>query len=191
MDDLAQQPDDRWRLRAEHLIQDAIQAGEFDNLPGAGRPVAVDENPFVPEEWRVAFKVLANARAIPSWIALGNEIDADLGAWRAAADRHFAYLRAGLADAVASPLGVRRLREAVAALKAAHARATEQHAATIAAINSKILYFNATVPSDGLLRPVLDREREMRIWADRLPAYLAYEPARGSTSRGLDGAAQS
>jgi hypothetical protein len=43
---------------SERRIQEAIDAGEFDNLEGAGQPLKLDDNPFVPEELRAAFKVL-------------------------------------------------------------------------------------------------------------------------------------
>ena len=31
-----------------------MEAGEFDNLPGAGKPIQWKDNPFTPEEWRIA-----------------------------------------------------------------------------------------------------------------------------------------
>jgi hypothetical protein len=42
--------------RALHIIADnkvraAIQAGEFDNLPGFGRPTAIIDEPYDPHWW--------------------------------------------------------------------------------------------------------------------------------------------
>ena len=47
---------------AERKIEEAIASGEFDNLPGAGRPLDLDdEDPLWPEEVRMARRILKNA----------------------------------------------------------------------------------------------------------------------------------
>src|SRR5262249_28242572 len=152
---------------------EAIQAGEFDNLPGAGRPLDLRENPYVPDEWRLAFKVLENAGMVPPWIALAQEIDADIAFLHRRADEHFALVRDRL-QAALTPSTLARFRSEVRNLKALHARAPVRHQERIAEINRKIRSFNATVPVDSAARPIFDPEGEMRVWADRLPAYLNY-----------------
>jgi hypothetical protein len=174
MDDTLNEREDRFRAIAERRIQEAITDGEFDNLAGMGQPLRVDENPYVPEDWRLAFKVLENAGVVPDWVALAQELDAETEAWRRYGDDHFATLRARLAQAVAQPGALRRLREEIATLKAMHRRATEHHAALLADLNRKIHYYNAIIPSDSLQRATFLPEAEMRAWEDRLPAYLTY-----------------
>jgi hypothetical protein len=49
----------------ERRIAGAIARGEFDDLPGAGRPLALDDDPLVPEEVRVAHRILKNAGFVP------------------------------------------------------------------------------------------------------------------------------
>ena len=47
---------------AERRIDEAVARGEFDNLPGAGRPLDLDdEDPLWPEEVRMAKRILRNA----------------------------------------------------------------------------------------------------------------------------------
>ena len=46
---------------AEEKIVAAMQRGEFNALPGAGKPLPADNLPGVPEELRLACKVLKNA----------------------------------------------------------------------------------------------------------------------------------
>jgi hypothetical protein len=48
-------------LIAELKIAEAAARGEFDNLPGAGRPLDLAEDPLVPEEQRMANRILRNA----------------------------------------------------------------------------------------------------------------------------------
>lgn len=50
---------------AEQHIQQARQKGEFDNLPGYGKPLALDDDSAVPEELRVGFRLLKNSGYLP------------------------------------------------------------------------------------------------------------------------------
>jgi hypothetical protein len=53
----------------ESKIAEAIARGEFDNLPGAGKPLDLDDDPLVPEELRVAHRILRNAGFVPPELA--------------------------------------------------------------------------------------------------------------------------
>ena len=64
----------------ERRIQAAIARGEFDGLPGAGRPLALDDDPLVPEELRVAYRLLKNAGYVPPELAQISEVNQLLGA---------------------------------------------------------------------------------------------------------------
>ena len=46
---------------AERKIAEAVSQGELDNLPGAGRPLDLDDDALVPEEMRMAHRILKNA----------------------------------------------------------------------------------------------------------------------------------
>jgi hypothetical protein len=59
---------------AERRIREAQQRGEFDNLPGSGAPLALDDDRLVPEELRVAYRLLKNAGFIPPELAAHREI---------------------------------------------------------------------------------------------------------------------
>jgi len=53
---------DQW---AEHHIHDAQRQGEFDNLPGSGEPLTLDEDLHVPPELRAGYRLLKNAGCLP------------------------------------------------------------------------------------------------------------------------------
>ena len=63
-------------LLAEKRIQEAFAQGEFDDLPGAGRPLALDDDSLVPEELRVAWRILRNAGFVPPEVEARREIAA-------------------------------------------------------------------------------------------------------------------
>jgi hypothetical protein len=58
----------------EERIRAAQRKGEFENLNGAGKPLNLDEMNGVPEELRLAYKLLKNADLLPPEIELKKEI---------------------------------------------------------------------------------------------------------------------
>jgi hypothetical protein len=50
---------------AENRIRAAVDEGFFDNLPGRGKPLNLDDDRGVPEDLRLAFKILKNAGCLP------------------------------------------------------------------------------------------------------------------------------
>lgn len=57
----------------EERIKKGLKKGDFDNLSGAGRPLLNDEA-SVPEEFRMAYKILKNAGCVPPEIELKKEM---------------------------------------------------------------------------------------------------------------------
>lgn len=53
---------DQW---AERHINDAQRKGEFDNLPGQGEPLILDDDSGVPQELRSGYRLLKNAGCLP------------------------------------------------------------------------------------------------------------------------------
>jgi hypothetical protein len=58
----------------EERILRAQKRGEFENLPGAGKPLKFEDDRFVSEELRLAYKILKNADCVPVEIELKKEI---------------------------------------------------------------------------------------------------------------------
>ena len=59
---------------AEERIREALQRGEFDNLPGQGKPLKLEDDRHVPEDLRLAYKILKNAACLPPEVELKKEI---------------------------------------------------------------------------------------------------------------------
>jgi len=60
---------------AEQRIQQAIDEGALDELPGAGEPLALDgDDPFMPTEVRMAYKVMKNAGYLPPEVKTRKQI---------------------------------------------------------------------------------------------------------------------
>ncbi len=65
---------DAFRKIAEERIRAAMERGEFDNLPNSGKPLKIEEDAFVPEDLRSAYRVLKNAGCLPPELELRKEI---------------------------------------------------------------------------------------------------------------------
>ena len=50
---------------AEKKIAEAIARGELSDLPGEGKPLELDDDANVPEDLRVAYRILKNAGFVP------------------------------------------------------------------------------------------------------------------------------
>lgn len=50
---------------AEQRTAEAIARGELDDLPGAGKPLRLDDDALVPADLRMAARILRNAGFVP------------------------------------------------------------------------------------------------------------------------------
>ncbi len=62
------------RLVAERKIREAIERGEFENLEGHGKPLRLEDDSGIPEDLRLAYKILRNAGCLPPELELKREI---------------------------------------------------------------------------------------------------------------------
>jgi hypothetical protein len=58
----------------EEKIREAMQRGEFDNLPGSGEPLHLENDSHLPEDLRLAYKILKNADCLPPELQLRKDI---------------------------------------------------------------------------------------------------------------------
>ncbi len=126
----------------DQRIRAAEAAGQLRNLPGAGRPLHLDDDQHVPEELRLGFRMLKNAGYAPPWIELQKSIrdeQAALEAWLARANARWPAL--GETDR--------------AALRAEHERRIRE-------LNKQITTYNLTAPPAVGQLPLLQPWRELR-----------------------------
>ena len=60
---------------AEFKIREAIEKGELKDLPGAGKPIIIENMAFVPEEDRLAYIIMKNSGLVPNEVSLLKEIE--------------------------------------------------------------------------------------------------------------------
>ncbi|TCL62301.1 uncharacterized protein DUF1992 [Hydrogenispora ethanolica] len=65
---------DFFEILAETRIREAIERGEFDNLPGKGQPLQLEDLSHVPPELRAAYSLLKSSGFLPEEMELQKEL---------------------------------------------------------------------------------------------------------------------
>jgi DnaJ-like protein len=120
----------RWESAVERQIREAQERGEFNALPGLGKPLP--EEPWQ-GDWALAFHVLRQAGETLPWIALGKEIEQRRGQLR--------QLREQAAALAPSP-----------AREAQRARLRERYLEAASELDQLLADYNLLVPTRSLDR---------------------------------------
>jgi hypothetical protein len=59
---------------ADERIRQSMERGEFDDLPGKGKPLELEEDSHIPADLRLSYKILKNANCLPPELELRKEI---------------------------------------------------------------------------------------------------------------------
>lgn len=148
----------------EKQIREAIERGDFDRLPGTGKPLDLSENPYTPADWRLAFKLLQDAGMVPDWIELDKEIRRErlaLDAWikQQAQRQHTQRERMGT-------LSANKLIEARERLSEAREKTCIEYRERAAALNRLIDLYNLKAPRADLHCERLRAEDELKKFHD-------------------------
>ena len=72
---------------AERRIKEALDRGDFKNLPLKGKPIELENNQGIPHHLRLAYKILHNAGMIPMEMQLKKEINSLQNAIKSCTDK--------------------------------------------------------------------------------------------------------
>lgn len=125
-----------WEDLVERQIRAAQERGEFDGLEGAGRPLALDDNPFA-GDWGLAHKLLKDAGFAPPWIELQQEIEREREA-------------------------LTRLPAGLRARRVPRARAWQEYRQAVDELNARIDRYNLMVPFGWLQQGKLTERASRR-----------------------------
>lgn len=153
-----------WENWIDEQIREAQERGDFDNLPGKGRPLDLAPNPYA-QDRELAFKVLKDAGYAPEWIELDKAIRARLDRERATLLRRWQWreTRLGELGRQGDPPD-RQDRWAVAEgqrVEESWQRAVVDFEAQIVALNREIDELNLKVPGMRFQRARIVARREI------------------------------
>ncbi len=129
-----------WQSIVEQRIQDGMERGLFDNLKGTGKPLNLDEDRFVPEELKMAFRLLRSTGLAPLWVEMNKEIREDMARLERFRDYSYTHTRT-------NPIERDHLRK--------------EYLGRVLEINSKILSYNIIAPSSHVHMGLLIVEEEL------------------------------
>ena len=136
----------------EELMRKAMEEGKFDDLPGKGRPLHLDEtNPHADPEWELAYKMLKDAGFSLPWIETRHEIENDID--HARQELQFAWNCYQAAQTEQKPANL-SIGE--------WDRALEAFEKKLEAINKRIRDYNLQVPKAHFQRPILNYDQEAK-----------------------------
>ncbi len=129
---------DEWRELVDERIGEAMQRGEFEDLPGKGKPQDLARNPFQPADQEMAHKLLQDNDLAPAWMADRNALLAEIQAWREEVRQEWSWLQEAFAAA--------EDEERQAALQAIWQGHIQRWEIYLKELNSRILDLNLTMP---------------------------------------------
>ncbi|GAB4577985.1 MAG: hypothetical protein Fur0022_07170 [Anaerolineales bacterium] len=140
---------DKWQHGIDQQIEEAQRSGKFDNLPGKGKPLKLNENPFQDPSLEAAYTLLKDNDFTLPWIAEGKEIEETLSKARAALARSWALYQQD------------RIGEHATWAQSEWGRAERVFREQITEINKKILNYNVSIPNSRFEKVKINPDREI------------------------------
>ena len=125
---------DDFESPVDKIIREARERGEFDNLPGKGRPLQWEDESQVPEDERMARRLLKNNNFTLDWIELGRELD-----------DHYRQARENLQQA-------RQRKEAGILDAAGWFAALDVYRHQVQILNTRVIGYNLRAPSEQVYK---------------------------------------
>ena len=141
-------------INVNKQIEEAMERGEFANLPGEGKPLKLDTNPFLTPQARMANRLLKENGFAPRWIELEKEIKPG----KAQLERVFINLKARRERLVAILQQYPHRREAISrTFEQERARAIAQYSEKLENLNQKIQRVNLLMPTRNRQYALINR----------------------------------
>lgn len=137
--------------KGEEQIRRAIENGEFDDLPGKGKPLHLEENPFEDPDWHLANKVLRDGGFTLPWIEKRKDIEERLAAALAVLGQAWLRRNNDLQTAQGTDWIEMQWRQA-----------EEVFRSECAELNKLIFSYNLEVPTQQVQRLPIQVEREIQ-----------------------------
>lgn len=132
----------------DEQIRRAIRDGQFDNLPGKGKPLDLFQNPHEDPSWRMAFNMLRSSGHTLPWIETRNEIETEYQELKKSLTLSWIWRCEALEQNQPDELVEDEWQRALKSFKE-----------KIANLNKKIFAHNLEVPSDQFKRRIVAVDR--------------------------------
>jgi DnaJ family protein C protein 28 len=133
----------------DEQIRQAMQRGEFDDLPGKGKPLDLSENPHEDPGWRIAYRILKENGFTLPWIETRRSIELDFEKALGSLRQNWTWRK--------NAVGRRGLVHAEREWQ----RSMQTFRDQVEALNKRIRDYNLEVPSNQFQRSQIDADQEI------------------------------
>ncbi|OLE55560.1 MAG: hypothetical protein AUG51_02475 [Acidobacteria bacterium 13_1_20CM_3_53_8] len=140
----------KWESLVDKKIREAMEAGEFKDLPGKGERLNLEENPYEDPDLRTAHKLLRDAGYSLPWIDERRAIDNELEEARKILSRAYVLFKKASAS--------RKEREGT---EIVWLKRVEEFRSIVEELNARIRRLNLKVPAAGFQRMLVDVDKEI------------------------------
>ena len=148
-------------------IEEAMERGEFKDLPGKGEPLNLDTNPFLTPQVRMANRLLKENGFAPRWIELEKEIKQE----KAQLERLLTNLKARRERLVAFIAQHPHRHEAVSrSFEHERARSLTRYSEKLENLNKKIQRVNLLMPTRNRQYGLINKEAALDRFKETCPS---------------------
>jgi DnaJ family protein C protein 28 len=136
----------------DDAIQKAMQDGQFDDLPGKGKPLNLDENPFADPEWELAHHVLKSSGYTLPWIETRQQIEKELEEARSDLKHTWEWKQSAAAQKISPAQVELQWQQRLSVFQK-----------TVISLNQRIRDYNLEAPSDRFHLLILNADKEIAV----------------------------
>lgn len=125
-----------YKRHVDEQIRKAMETGEFEGLPGHGKPLNLESNPNEDPAWRVAFHALKSSGLTLHWIQMRKDIEQEIQQAIEILERTWHWLQSLEDDHPDKPFARQEWEQTEARFREQSSR-----------FNERILSYNVQVPS--------------------------------------------
>lgn len=154
-------------INVSKQIEEAMERGEFSNLPGKGKPLNLDRNPFLTPQVQMANRLLKENGFAPRWIELEKEIKQE----KVQLERHLINLKARRERLTSLIQQHPERHEAVSrSFEYERARGIARYSEKLENLNKKIQRVNLLMPTQNRQYRLINKEAALDRFQETCPS---------------------
>ena len=156
-------------INANKQIEKAMERGELKNLPGEGKPLKLDTNPYLTPQARMANRLLKENGFAPRWVELEKEIKQE----KAQLERLLTNLKGRRERLAAIVQQYPHRRETISrTFEHERARGIAQYSEKLKNLNQKIQRVNLLMPTRNRQYALINKETALVRFQRVCPSFL-------------------
>jgi len=147
---------ERWQSEIDRELEKLMNQEDVKNLPGAGKPLNLNDETYVPDDMRMAYRILAQNDLSPEWIMMAKDIEQSVSRLRGSIANHLRVYRdaAIQAQKIGSSAHLQNAEGVWNNAKKSLQSQVKQH-------NDMVLSFNLKAPKGIAHHVVFDLDKEI------------------------------